>query len=324
MKFPESSDVRNLVDRLDSARAQNPERKEAVTLGTRQIYILPTRHGLAFGILLVVLLLIAINYDNELVYMLTFLLASMAVITFLHTQRNLLGLQVTATGCDPVFAGEPAVFHICVYNSAADRIGLRVESPVAAGILFDVPTADTRCIALPVPGRKRGWLECPPFELATNYPLGIAYAWSARLRLSARCLVYPAPAQDFQRPARGRDQGDGPATVAQDGDDFAGLRPYRGGDSLARINWKTLARGQGWHTKEFGTPAAEAFMISWDDFAPAEVEARLSLMTRALVDADESGAQYGLRLPDRYIAPGCGVAHRAHCLEALALYDDHG
>ena len=43
---------------------------EAV-LGTRQIYILPTRHGLLFALVLVALALAAVNYNNALAYLLT-------------------------------------------------------------------------------------------------------------------------------------------------------------------------------------------------------------------------------------------------------------
>ena len=52
---------------------------EAV-LGTRQVFILPTRHGLLFMLVLVALALAAVNYSNALAYLLTFLLASMAVV----------------------------------------------------------------------------------------------------------------------------------------------------------------------------------------------------------------------------------------------------
>ena len=65
-------------------------------LGRRQLYMLPTRHGLLFALVLAVLLLAAINYGNGLAYALTFLLASVAVVSMLHTHRNLHRLRIAA------------------------------------------------------------------------------------------------------------------------------------------------------------------------------------------------------------------------------------
>jgi len=83
-----------------------------MVLGTRQIYILPTRHGLLFTLVLVALALAAINYSNALAYLLTFLLASMAVVSLLHTQRNLLKLHVSVAGSTARRSRSPVFIHL--------------------------------------------------------------------------------------------------------------------------------------------------------------------------------------------------------------------
>ncbi len=295
---------------------------EAV-LGTRQIYILPTRHGLLFTLVLMALALAAINYSNALAYLLTFLLASMAVVSLLHAQRNLLKLRVSAGGGDPVFAGEPAALRICLHNDGGARYALRLESAQATLAPFDVPAHDTRCVALSVPTARRGWLDCPPLTLASVFPLGITRAWSRRLTLPARCLVYPKPAEETLWQTAAGSEGESRPGVLLDGEDFAGLRPYQPGDALARISWKTLARGQGLHTKEFHAPLAESVWLDWDALAPHDAETRISLMCRALLDAEDCGLAYGLRLPGVLLEPDSGAAHRHRCLEALALHESH-
>jgi len=295
---------------------------EAV-LGTRQIYILPTRHGLLFTLVLIALALAAVNYNNALAYLLTFLLASMAVVSLLHAQRNLLKLRVTAAGGDPVFAGEPAALRVCLHNDSDARYALRLESQPATLAPFDVPAHDTRCVVLSIPTLKRGWLGCPPLTLASVYPLGITRAWSRRLTLPARCLVYPKPAVEAPWQIAAGTEGEGQPGFMQDGDDFTGLRAYQPGDAPARISWKTLARGQGLHTKEFRAPLAESIWLDWEAFAPHDVEARLSLLCRAALDAEDSGLTYGLRLPGVVIEPDNGALHHHRCLEALALHEVH-
>lgn len=294
---------------------------EAV-LGSRQIYILPTRHGLMFALVLAALLLGAVNYSNALAYLLAFLLASMAVVSILHTQRNLLGLRITVIAGEPVFAGDSAGFRVCLHNDRATRYALRVETRELALPALDVPARDQRCITLALPAVRRGWLECPPLLLATVFPLGLARAWSRRIRLPARCLVYPRPATDAAIRLATGSEGESAAGSLEDGEDFTGLRGFQPGDPLARISWKTLARGQGLYTKEFRAPLAETRWIDWDDFSPLATEDRLSLMTRALLDADAAGMVYGLRLPGGVVLPDSGTSHRQRCLEALALHED--
>ncbi len=297
--------------------------QDEVVLGTRQIYILPNRHGLLFMLVLAALALAAVNYSNALAYLLTFLLASMAVVSLLHAQRNLLALRVTAAGGDPVFAGDPAALRICLHNDSGARYALRVES--AHGVLppFDVPAQDTRCVVLSMPTVKRGWLACPPLTLASVFPLGIVRAWSRRLTLPARCLVYPKPADTTAWQTAAGTEGESRPGTTQDGEDFAGLRAYQAGDALARISWKTLARGQGLHTKDFRAPLAESIWLDWEAFAPHDVESRLAFLCRALLDAEDAGLTYGLRLPGLVFEPDSGAAHRHRCLEALALYEVH-
>jgi uncharacterized protein (DUF58 family) len=295
--------------------------QDEAVLGTRQIYILPTRHGLIFLLVLVALALAAVNYSNALAYLLTFLLASMAVVSLLHTQRNLLKLHVSVAGGEPVFAGEPALFRICLRNDSGARYALRVESAHGVLPLFDIPARDTRCVTLSVPAVKRGWLAAPALTLATVYPLGITRAWSRRLTLPARCLVYPRPADDAPWQTAAGTEGESRPGSLQDGEDFTGLRAYQPGDALARISWKTLARGQGLHTKEFRAPLAESAWLDWDAFAPHSGETRLSLMCRAVLDAEDNGLAYGLRLPGVVLEPDSGAAHRHRCLAALALHE---
>lgn len=293
-----------------------------VRLGSRQVYILPTRPGLLFTLVLLALLLAAVNYTNALAYLLTFLLASLAIVSILHTQRNLLHLRVLAGGGPPVFAGEAAQFRICLHNDGMrGRRGVRVEAATVTTPAVDIPERDVVCVALPLPATQRGWLTCPPFVLATHFPLGLLRAWSRRLKPAARTLVYPRPAELAALPLTVPSDTEGAHGVRIEGEDYNGLRAYQPGDSPARISWKTLARGQGMHTKDFSAAASESLWLEWDSFAPHDPETRLSLLCRALLDAESAGRTYGLRLPGFTAAPNSGAAHQHHCLEALALYE---
>jgi len=79
-------------------------------LNQRRIYILPTRQGIGFGLVLVLMLLGDINYNLGLGYVLTFLLATASGMSMLHAFRNMAQLEIRAGHIEPVFAGEQAYF----------------------------------------------------------------------------------------------------------------------------------------------------------------------------------------------------------------------
>jgi uncharacterized protein (DUF58 family) len=50
-----------------------------------------------------------------------------------------------------------------------------------------------------------------------------------------------------------------------------------------------------------------------------DLEQRLSRLCRWLLDADQAGLQYGLRLPEIEIPCGSGELHLCRCLQELSL-----
>ena len=291
-----------------------------ITLNRRRVYILPTRNGLIFALVLFAMLLGAVNYNNSLVYVLTFMLASMVVVSILHTFRNLNRLRFRAGLCRPVFAGEAARFPVCVENpEGPNRLGVDLRFPDASGVQVDVLAEDSHWVSLPQTSSQRGLMAMGRFVVSTRYPLGLFRAW-AHLDLDTHCLIYPKPAaetglprSDLHGEESGGDQGQGT-------DDFAELRPYRAGDPLKHVYWKTLAREQDPVTKQFGGERIDQLWLSWEALGNMGVEQRLSRLCRWILEADDATIPYGLILPGTRIPPTSGDAHRERCLKALALY----
>jgi uncharacterized protein (DUF58 family) len=296
-----------------------PERAP-VTLTQRRIYVLPTRSGLIFGLLLLLMLLGSINYGNSMGFVLTFLLASLAVVSILHTWRNLAKLTVSAGRSDPVFAGAPARFEIHLDNpDTLPRHAIRLHSGKAAGEIIDLPPRASAHPGFHLPTRTRGHLQASSFKLATTFPLGLFRAWT-HLDLDMRCLVYPHPVAERQPlPAAPADTGNG-RSGGEGQEDFTGLRAWHPGESLRRVAWKAVAREQGVLVKQFANTAQQEVQLDWDALAELDTEARLSRLTRWVLDADAAALRYGLRLPGHSFAPDTGEVHRLRCLEALALF----
>ncbi len=282
-----------------------------IILTQRRIFILPTRQGLALAFVLILMLLGDINYNLSLGYVLTFLLAMMAVLSMLHAFRNLAHLEISAGRAAPVYCGDVARFPL-YFKSRLPRYQLVLGK--AHKVCFDVPARQTTEIFFPLPAQKRGWLEPGKITIYTEFPLGLFHAWSY-LHFDARCLVYPKPLMAAPLPV----SADGTRGMAGD-EDFAGLRTYVPGDAEACIAWKAYARGQGLLVKQFSTRAGGELWLDIKDASDADLEGKLSRMTRWVLDAESQGLRYGLRLADENIPAGNGTAHRELCLRRIALF----
>ena len=85
---------------------------DVLVLTQRNVYILPTRPGFVFAATLVVLLIASINYQLNLGYLLTFLLAGAGVAGMHITHATLRGLTLRLKPPPPVFAGEAALLEV--------------------------------------------------------------------------------------------------------------------------------------------------------------------------------------------------------------------
>jgi len=299
-----------------------PPEQGTIVLGHRRVYIVPSRLGLLFGGVLLILLMGSINYALSLGFALTFLLAGTGLAGMVQTARNLAQLAVQAGRAEPAFAGEHALYRLVLANGAAfDRPEILLRH-VASGAQcrLDVPAAGSAQAELPVPAARRGWQPLGRVMLETRFPLGLFRAWSY-VEPECRCLVYPRPEPGALPPPAPSLQAGGARAHAQGSDDFSGLRDYQPTDSPRHVAWKSAARSESMLTKQFaGEAVAELWLMLSDLPTSLGLEARLSRLAGWVLAAERSGAHYGLRLPGIELAPGRGDAHRSACLEALALY----
>ncbi|HYM27550.1 MAG TPA: DUF58 domain-containing protein [Steroidobacteraceae bacterium] len=306
-----------------------PPERGTVVLVHRRVYIVPARLGWMFAATLLVLLTGSINYALALGFGLTFLLGGLGMVGMVQTARNLARLAVSVGRVEAVFAGEASQFRLYLDGRAPFDRPAVLARHVASGVqlVADIAAGSVTEIVLPVPAARRGWLPLGRVMLETRFPLGLFRAWSY-VEPEARCLVYPRPERSaLPRPAS--DSGTGSLEQQAVGnEDFAGLRSYQRSDSPRHVAWKAVARNDTHSarsddmlTKQFSGEAAAELWLDWQRLpAGLGLEQRLSRLAGWVIDAERSGARYGLRLPGVEIEIGHGEAHRTTCLQALALY----
>jgi uncharacterized protein (DUF58 family) len=308
-----------------------------VLLDRRRVYILPTRAGLLFATALLMMLFGSINYLLQLGFLLTFLVASMALVAMYHTHRNLARLTLTAHRAENVFAGDLATFEITVHNPTPEaRYSLEFEPLQAAHPLLeavgpdlpaqpitdvDIPASGSREVRVAVSTRARGRLPCPRLRIETRFPFGLWQAW-AYYTPPLTAIVYPAPEDDApELPMVAGVDSQQETGLAVAGDEFAGVRPYQAGDPLKRVAWRLAARSDELTVKLFeGYAQGEVVLELGAVDASLHIEKKLARLTRWVLMAEAAQVRYALSLPEQRIDFGLGAEQRDRCLTALALH----
>ena len=130
------------------------------TLRPGRVYILPTGVGLVFGLMAFAMLLGSMNYNNNLSFVLTFILIGIGFVAMHQCQRNLVGLEMSFSGTDPVFAGQSIRFRIAITNpSKTARYGIRLYCDSTQSDVHDLQPGESRIFVLPIATDRRGWVQ---------------------------------------------------------------------------------------------------------------------------------------------------------------------
>ena len=301
---------------------------DTLELTQRNVYILPTRAGWMLFVTLMVLLVASINYQLNLGYLLTFLLAGSVMVGVHMGHANLCGLSLHLMAPEAQYAGTAAVFRIVLHNTRRRvrfGIGLSVRGS-GRWAWGDVPAQSSETIDIAFQPEHRGLHAVPPLTAETRFPLGTFRVWTV-WRPAASLLVYPTPeAHPPPLPTAEHPVGlqmSTPVHAARLAGEYDGVRAYRRGDPLKLVVWKKAARAQAAGSDDLfsrDTQQAQQHEL-WLDVPPAMLpdrEARVSRLCAWVLMADRIGIAYGLRIGAATVKPSSGEAHRRRCLEVLA------
>ncbi|WP_082525159.1 DUF58 domain-containing protein [Pseudorhodoferax sp. Leaf274] len=296
-------------------------RSDQMLLTQRNIYILPTRAGLMLGATVLVLLLASINYQLNLGYLLTFLLAGCALVGMHVGHATLRGLQLHLLPPEPQFLGSGSTLTLELASTRkTPRHGIAASLLDTARQAFvDVPAGGRSQVHVAFSPARRGLHPIPTLTLETRFPMGAFRVWTL-WRPAAQVLVYPQPeAHPPPLPAGEPHAAGAMARQAASTGEFDGVRAYRRGDPLKLVVWKKAAKAGELVSRD--SQQAQRHTL-WLDAALAQLpdsEQRLARLCAWVLQADRLALEYGLRVPGMEVPPASGEAHRRRCLEALAL-----
>lgn len=294
---------------------------DRVTLTQHNVYILPTRAGLMLGVTLLVLLIASINYQLNLGYLLTFLLAGCALVSMHISHGTLRGMAMVLLTPEPVFMGCKANISINLHNTrkhSRRAIALAVMNS-GQWVCCDVPAQGSALVHLAWQPNERGLHRVPTLSVQTFFPLGTFRVWTL-WRPAAQILVYPQPETGAPPLPSGQlDAGHSQTNTRHHQGEPDGLRPYRRGDALKNIVWKKAAKTGELVSRDSISLQHRELWLERQQTGLKHPEQQLSRLCAWVLHADQSELRYGLKLGAETIAPDHGPAHLQRCLRALAL-----
>ncbi len=299
---------------------------DTVQLTQRNVYILPTGPGWMLALTLLVLLVASINFQLNLGYLLTFLLAGSALAGMHIGHASLRGLALHLPTPQPRFLGHSAPLEVRLGSTRrTPRHGIAVAVQGSGQWAFtDVPAQGAASVQVAFAPPRRGLHRVPTLTVETRFPLGTFRVWTV-WRPAAQLLVYPAPETPAPPLPPGEPRAGSGGASNRGESEFEGVRAYRRGDPLQRVVWKKAAQALAAGTDTLVSRDAEHLQrhelwLTPERTGLQDPEARLSRLVAWVLLAERLGLDYGLRLPGTTVPQGRGAAQQRRCLEALALF----
>ncbi|MFN3899155.1 MAG: hypothetical protein ACK4ML_02170, partial [Alishewanella aestuarii] len=180
---------RLLQQKFQAYLARSQPAQPSVCLTQKRIYIFPSRLGLWFALLVLILYLLGTNYQNNLILLSSFMLLSLLLLTMLLAFYNLYRLELSVVADAETFADQPAALPLQLNSANCQMLQLGLQGqrlqqlvPVISGPL---------AFALQLPLLSRGCYELPRLKLSSQFPFGLFNCLSYPA-LSAQLWVYPA------------------------------------------------------------------------------------------------------------------------------------
>jgi uncharacterized protein (DUF58 family) len=296
-------------------------------------HLRPTALWLIFGPVLGCMWVAAVNYSNNLVYAILYLIGSLSFISIFHTWRNLAALRLEHIHIQPAFADEEVRMEISLRNPSkhtiyglffarlGDETGLaRFPTPLRtpSGTGVRIEPGDSCSATVLLPSERRGMYRFESLLVRTSYPFGLFWA-SYRVPVDADYYIYPQLKGTADWPALRPAGDEGSPTSQEPGDDFSGVRAYLPGESLRHVDWKAYARGRPLSIKQFTGGSGHELWLDAAEINWLPLEACLSQLALWIVNAEKAEIPYALRLGKTSLPLGLGAAHCRRALEALAV-----
>ncbi|TAL66446.1 MAG: hypothetical protein EPN84_00305 [Legionella sp.] len=290
-------------------------------MGESNIYILPTGFGLAFGVLLLSLLIGAVNYQISIVFLMTFLLAVIGLVSAWEAHANLKELSIKLISIEDAEQGKAVQVRLLIEPNRKVRFGLEFQFVQEGNTRLEKIAHEGMQFIVPIDTIERGYFALPRLTISSIFPFGLFRVW-AYAYFEEHYYVYPAALSPGFWPVPTANSQFNKNDLAGD-EEFYDLKqvdnPWAQPNLIA---WKIAAKDQGWYLKTRENEQGDYWLFKLEDSPEMKVDNQLQNLSFWLQGAEENHAIYGLKLPNILTPLTQGEDHLKHCLRQLALYNE--
>jgi len=299
-------------------------------LTSRNIFIFPSAFGFAYLGFVLLLFLLATNYQNNLIMLLTYLLASFFITVMMHSFFNFSQLSFSVQQQQSGFAQQNIIFPLIIHSKKTHfdlNFGLDNKGTAVSYIkLAQCSSGDTQ-VNLNYVSANRGQYSLGRVTIFSEYSFGLFKSWT-HLDFGLSALIYPKPLALALNQTQLSGQNNENINASEHSsnkagiDDFSELKSFVLGEARARTAWKQLARGQGHYSKHYQENQSVLLCLNLANMPAADLETQLSFLSFLVNDLTQNQQTFSLQLePDKEaVSYNSGLAHQQACLTALARY----
>lgn len=270
----------------------------------KEIRLKHTRYFYGSIVAIILLFFAAYIHNNNLAFILMFTIGAVGSVAIPVGRYNLWKVDFKVKGYGRPFAQREWEI-IGVLKSGTPAYDIRIEEEVKVPFL----KGEREVVWKKIPPH-RGRYRIEEVEISSYYPLYLAKFFK-RVKVGLEVVVYPTPkGVDLTHYFR-----IGEGFIGERGE-FDGVREFREGDSLRDIHWGSVAKG---------TPMSKLYQIHSPtgrivmdyDRLEGDKEARLSQLTKWVLEAEQLGIPFNLKLGNKTYFSGDGIGR---ILTFLALF----
>jgi uncharacterized protein (DUF58 family) len=296
--------------------------KNSITLEHKTIYVLPSSLGWYFIVVAILNFVMGINYQNNLILIMSYLMFVVIVIAILMGYSNVRGLTVTFKNVFSSFAAQtPSAQFILQSTHACQSISLIYQDITQTYCHLDEINNTAVTATLNLPYEQRGRYAFQRIKIASNYPFGLVTVWSYVLP-QATVFVYPSleKVHSDAHVSSLDEQADNGKVKKLGSEEFEHLVIHQPEMGLNRVSWKHYAKTQQLLVKEFVDFKTANALFDFN-LMTGGTEQRLSQLCFLVCEATEQNSSFMLKLPNKSIEINTGQQHKQQCLECLSTYD---
>lgn len=278
--------------------------KDSKTLAQRDVLVFFNREGYLYLVLIIITFIAGINYGNNLVLALCFLLASILVLSFYLAFKQLYGLTLSLEVDELGQVGHQLImkYH---FIPASKQIHLHLRCQFLDQSKKITVLKSPLVVQFSELPSRRGLYSVPRLYFYSVYPFGIIKAWSL-VYPQQKIWIAPQPIEvDLSRFGL-RQHHD---RQQQGTEDFSHLREFVQGDALNRVAWQQYAKGRGLLVKEFEEFEHQQLNFNYVEMPMSLHEEKLSQLMYLIQQAHDQHSAFSLKLPTQELALGLGEQH---------------